>query len=51
MRILNYDPMNARVGIMLLDVIEGERKREGSRDTKKREVEGRKERGDLVSPR
>lgn len=51
MRILNYDPMNARVGIMLLDVIEGEREREGSRDTKKREVEGRKERGDLVSPR
>lgn len=27
MRILNYDPMNARVGIMLLDVIEGERER------------------------
>lgn len=48
MRILNYDPMNARVGIMLLDVIEGEGER---RDTKKREVEGRKERGDLVSPR
>lgn len=45
MRILNYDPMNARVGIMLVDVIEGEGER---RDTKKREVEGRKERGDLV---